>query len=277
MSDATFLIGVGAGFAGLGIAAWMRRRARDQAAEATGLLPADLSHLPASLQETALWKLADGGFESGVLAGDLHRGNVDVQVTAFELETLRERRGEWAFLPVDRPFRIDGFMRVAVFRFGRRFPHLLLKRSGPADQLPPRTTLERAPNAGAVARAMLGTVERVESELPATLPPASLDGKGKLPEGWRAYGHDAVFLAELMKEPLVSTLAEEGTADEVIELLDDLVVVYHARSRQMRELGDPGATPWPRMAQYLVEDGLQIVDAIARVTATLDARGVHAG
>jgi hypothetical protein len=276
MSDATFLIGVGAGFAGLGIAAWLKRRAQHAAAAATGLLPADLSHLPASLQETALWKLADGGFESGVLAGDMHRGNVDVGVTAFELETLRERRGEWAFLPVEPPFRIDGFLRIAVFRIARRFPHLLLKQAGPADQLPDRTGFERAANPSAGVRAMLGAAERVESELPAALGAARLDG-AKLPDGWRAYGKDPVFLAELMKEPLVTTLAEEGTADVVIELLDELVVVYHARSRQMREIGDPGATPWPRMAQYLVEDGLQIVDAIARVTATRDARGVHAG
>jgi hypothetical protein len=275
MSDVTFFLGIGGGFAALAIGALLRKRARDEAAAATGLAPADLTHLPATLQETALWRLADGGFESGVLAGEMHRGSVDIGVTAFELETLRERRGEWAFLPVDVPFRIDGRMRVAVFRIARRFPHTLLKRSGPADRLPDRTLFERATNTGAAVRHLLGAAEGVESELPPGLPPRALDVK--LPEGWRAYGADAVFVTELLKEPLVATLAEEGSVDEVIELLDDLIVVYHARTRQMRDLGDAGATPWPRMAQYLVDDGLQVADAIARVTATRDARGVHAG
>jgi hypothetical protein len=45
----------------------------------------------------------------------------------------------------------------------------------------------------------------------------------------------------------------------------------------MRDFGDAGATPWPRMAQYLIDDGLQLVDAIAKVTANLDPRGVRPG
>jgi len=271
----TFLVGVGGGFAALAIGALMRRRARDEAADATGLAPADLSHLPATLQATALWRLADGGFESGGLAGMVHRGSVDVEVTAFELETLRERRGEWAFLPLDQPFRIDGHLRVAVFRLTRKFPHLVLKRAGAADLVPDRTAFERASNVGAAARVVLGLPEGVAAELPATVPAARLDVR--LPEGWRAYGADPVFATELLKEPVMTTLTEEGSADEVIELLDDLIVIYHARERRMRDLGDPGATPWPRMAQYLIDDGLQIVDAVAKVTAALDARGVHAG
>jgi hypothetical protein len=275
VSDVTFLVGVGGGFAALAVGALMRRRARDEAAAATGLLPADLSHLPASLQKTALWSLSDGGFESGALAGTMHRGSIDIEVTAFELETLRERRGEWAYLPVATPFKIDGVMRIVVFRIGRRFPHVLLKRAGVADQLPTRTAFERTINAAAAARVALGQREGQPAELPPTLPAAALDLK--LPDGWRAYGADAVFATQLAREPVLTTLAEEGSPDQVVELLDDLIIIYHARSQRMRDFGDAGATPWPRMAQYLIDDGLQLVDAIAKVTAHLDPRGVQPG
>jgi hypothetical protein len=276
VSDVGFLVLVGGGFAALAAGAIMRRRARDEAAEATGLLPADLSHLPAVLRETVLWKMCDGGFESGVLAGELHRGTVDVEVTAFELETLRERRGEWAYLPIDQPFRVDGKLRVVVFRLPRVFPHLVLKRKGDADLLPKRTPFEVLATPTAAARMLLGLGEGVESERPDGVPFDRLDAP-RLPELWRAYGTDAVFLTEMLREPLVSTLAEEGSPDQVIELLGDMVVVYHARERRMRDFGDAGETPWPRMAQYLIDDGLQVVDAIAKVTAAADARGVRPG
>jgi hypothetical protein len=271
----TFLVGVGGGFAALAVGALMRRRARDEAAAATGLAAADLSHLPETLQRTALWRLADGGFESGVLAGTMHRGALDVEVTAFELETLRERRGEWAYLPIATPFRIDGVVRVVVFRLARRFPHVLLKRAGVADKLPGRTGFERTVNAAAAARVALGQREGVPAELPDTLPEAPL--AVKLPEGWRGHSADPVFSAAVARDPVSTTLAEEGANDQVVELLDDLVVIYHARAQRMRDFGDPGATPWPRMAQYLIDDGLQLVDAIAKVTANLDPRGVRPG
>jgi hypothetical protein len=271
----TFLVAVAGGFAALAFGAWMRRRDRDEAAAIAGLEPADLAHLPACLQDTALWRLAEGGFESGGLVGVVHRGSSDIEVTAFELETLRERRGEWAFLPVVPPFRLDGVVRVAAFRVARRFPHLLLKRSGPADVLPERTAFEQLTNEAAAVRVVLGLPEGVPAERPATLPPTPL--VVRLPEGWRAYSADPVFAAELLKEPLFTTLAEEGSADEVVELIEDLIVIYHARAQRVRDLGDPSATPWPRMAQYLIDDGLQIVDAITRLTAHQDPRGVRPG
>ena len=275
MSDIAFLVGVGGGFAALVVGALMKKRARDQAMETTGLAPSDLSHLPESLQRTALWRMAEGGFESGTLSGQVQRGAHDVEVTVFELETLRERRGEWAFLPVTPPFQLDGHVRVAIFRLPRRFPHTVLKRSGPADELPERTGFERASNLAAAVRLGFGVAEGVPAEMPPGLPTAPLDLR--LPEGWRAYGTDAVFAGELAREPLLGTLADEGSVDEVIELVDDMIVIYQARSQRMRQLDDAGASPWPRIAQYLVDDGLQIVDAIARMTAHADPRGVHAG
>jgi hypothetical protein len=151
----------------------------------------------------------------------------------------------------------------------------MFKRRGPADQLPERTAYERGANLAAGARVLLGGGEGKESEMPATLPPTPLDVA--LPDGWRVYSADPVFVAALAKEPLITTLAEEGSTDEVIELLDDLIVIYQARAHRIRDFGDAGPTPWPRMAQYIIDDGLQIVDAVTRLTASIDPRGVHAG
>jgi hypothetical protein len=265
MSDVTFLVGVGAGFAGLAAYAWSRRRQRDEAAQATGLLPADLTHLPASLRESALWALSDGGFESGVLANMLEN---HIEVTAFELETLRERRGEWAYLGVDQPFSLDGHLRVVIFRVDRKFPHVLLKRTGDSDLMPDRTAFERAANLASGARMLLGQKAGVEAELPRTLPPTRLSTT--LPVNWRAYG-DATLAALL--EPIGTTLTDEGNPDQVIELIDNLVISYHARDRRMRNLADGGATPWAQTARHLIDDSLQIVRAILTATSIVTAAG----
>src|SRR5205823_6428580 len=99
------ILGLGGG--ALILRALTRRSQQSSAAHASGLSPAaDLSHLPEALQRTALWALADGGFERRVVHGQVPRERALIDVTAFDLETLRERRGEWAFLPVEPPFRI---------------------------------------------------------------------------------------------------------------------------------------------------------------------------
>src|SRR5688572_8809171 len=93
----------------------VRRRSQDAAADAAGLVPVrDLTHLPTSLQQSALWTMADGGFERRVMHGVIACGNEDTDVTAFDLETLRERRGEWAYLPVHPPFRIGGVVSIVA-------------------------------------------------------------------------------------------------------------------------------------------------------------------
>jgi hypothetical protein len=94
---------LGGGFGLLAARAVFQRRHQTAAASAAGLAAIhDLAHLPPALQRTALWSLSDGGFESRVVHGTVSRGAHDVGVTAFDLETLRERRGEWAYLPVAR-------------------------------------------------------------------------------------------------------------------------------------------------------------------------------
>src|SRR5204863_484516 len=81
------------------------------------------------------WSLAEGGFEGRVVHGALSRGRHDLDVTAFDLETLRERRGEWAYLPVEPPFRIAGTVSIVVCEVDRAFPHVLFKRAGRGDDL----------------------------------------------------------------------------------------------------------------------------------------------
>jgi hypothetical protein len=91
--DWYLLGGLVAGAAFLATRGPLRRRQQEHAANAAGLVPVrDLTHLPPSLQRSALWSLAEGGFESRVVHGTLSRGKHDVDVTAFDLETLRERR-----------------------------------------------------------------------------------------------------------------------------------------------------------------------------------------
>ncbi|MDX2092831.1 MAG: hypothetical protein SFX73_33505 [Kofleriaceae bacterium] len=120
---------LGAGFGFVGLRAVLHRRQQDAAASAAGLRAThDLSHVSGALQKTALWTLSDGGFERRVVHGTVSRPHADVDVTAFDMETLRERRGEWAYLPVERPFRIGGVVSVVVCETDRSLRHVLLKR-----------------------------------------------------------------------------------------------------------------------------------------------------
>src|SRR6185369_13059017 len=70
--DWYFFGGLAAGAAFLVSRGTFRRRHQEAAADASGLVPVgDLTHLPPSLQRTALWALAEGGFESRVVHGAL--------------------------------------------------------------------------------------------------------------------------------------------------------------------------------------------------------------
>jgi len=123
--DWYLLGGLAAGAVYLASRGKLRRRNQVAAADASGLVPvSDLTHLPSVLQRSALWALAEGGFETRVVHGALSRGKHDYDVTAFDLETLRERRGEWAYLPVEPPFRIAGTVSIVVCEIDRVFPHV---------------------------------------------------------------------------------------------------------------------------------------------------------
>lgn len=263
MATWSILAILGAGVALLTGRGLFRQRQQDAAATAAGLAPvADLTHLPPSLQRTALWTLSDGGFEQRVSHGVLSRGSHDIDVTAFDLETLRERRGEWAYLPVEPPFRIGAVVSVVACEVDRTFPHVLLKRAGIGDELQADTVVDRASNVAKVVRAAYG----VAQSYPAELPPAlhRLPIQAALPEGWRAYG-DETLLRELLAAGLGETLASAGRRDLVVELLDSLIVVYPAARDVV------GADAFAD----LTATALAITDGVLACSRTLSPRGVE--
>lgn len=223
-----FYVGaIAVGSAVLAARALFGRQATTAAANASGLTPvADLTHIPGALSRTALWSMAEGGFESRVVHGVISKGTEDVDVTAFDLETLRERRGEWAYLPVEPPFRIAGRVSIVVCEIDRTFPHTLLKRHGHGDGMHDDDILERAGSITKLARDGLGMARSHPAEMPPTLSSRPLDLE--LLEGWRAYGNDPVPLAELVAAGFNDTLERADRRDLVIELVDSLVIVYPA-------------------------------------------------
>jgi hypothetical protein len=227
----------------------MRHKSRDAAADASGLAPApDLSHLPAALQKTALWTLSDGGFERRVVHGVVTRGNFDVDVTAFDLETLRERRGEWAFLPVDQPFRIGGVVSVVACTIDRTFPHVLFKKAGQGDRREDDDALDRMLHVAKAARTSLGVQRSYAAELPDTLPTSAID----VAPGWRAYSKAPI-------PNIAAALDQLNRRDLVIELVDSLVIVYPAA----REAA--GADALADLSSL----AMTIVDALRRADVTL--------
>lgn len=240
-----------------------RRSHQDAAAKAAGLVKADdLSHLPQGLQRTALWALSEGGFERRVVYGTLARTLGDVGVTAFDLETLRDRRGEWAFLPVEPPFRIGGLVSVVVCQVDRRCPHVLLKRAGRGDEMIDDSRVERAINVAKVVRDRLGIKRFYESELPDTLPREAL--ATTLPAHWRVYTREPAFVEKLVAGGFGATLEAANRRDLVVELLENLVVVYPAA----RDVAGPDALA------DLTASALAFADGVLAALPTLTPRGV---
>jgi hypothetical protein len=261
--DWYFLGGLAAGAAFLASRGTLRRRQQAAAADASGLVPvADLTHLPATLQHSALWALADGGFETRIVHGALSRGKHDLDVTAFDLETLRERRGEWAYLPVEPPFRIAGTVSIVVCEVDRAFPHALFKRAGRGDELAADDMVERAGSITKLARTGLGMPSSYAAELPRGLPAAALGVR--LPDHWRVYGDPAVVDA-LLSAGFAATLDRAGRRDLVVELLDGLVIVYPAARDVV------GADAFAD----LTSTALAITDGLLACSPALSPRGVE--
>jgi hypothetical protein len=261
--DWYFLGGLAAGAAFLVSRGTVRRRHQEEAAHAAGLVAiGDLTHLPASLQRSALWTLADGGFETRLLHGSLPRGKHDIDVTAFDLETLRERRGEWAYLPVEPPFRIAGTVSVVVCEIARAFPHVLFRRAGHGDELLDDYLLERAGSIAKLARTGLGMPRSYPAELPAPLAPTALDIK--LPEHWRVYG-DRGVVETLIAGGFATALSRASRRDLVVELLDSLVIVYPAASDVI------GTDAFAD----LTTTGLEIAEGVLAGSPGLSPRGVE--
>ena len=241
-----------------------RKKGQESAARAAGLAPTDdLTHVPQALQRTALWSLADGGFERRVVHGKVARPGGDVTITAFDLETLRERRGEWAFLPVEPPFRIGGVVSVVVCEIDRRFPHVLFKHAGRGDELLDDELLDRLIHVAKAARDRLGMKRTYPSELPATL--AKQPVSVSLPAHWRAYTQTPELIETLASAGLRTVLEQASRRDLVIELLDRLVVVYPAA----RDVVGPDAFA------DLTTTALQIVDGALAASPPLTPRGIE--
>jgi hypothetical protein len=233
-------------------------------ARAAGLVPvSDLSHLPRALQATALWLLADGGFERRVTHGVISRGAHDVDVTAFDLETLRERRGEWASLSVERPFRIGGVLGVVACQLDREFAHVLLKRDGGGDDLDDDTLIDRGAHIQKMARTSLGIARAYPLEPPPSLSVAPL--APALPPHWRAYGAHGDQLATMLGAGFGAALEAAGRRDLVVELVGSLVVVYPAT----RDVGNADAFA------DLTETVLGLAFAALAATPALSQRGVE--
>jgi hypothetical protein len=261
--DWYFYGGLAAGAAFLVSRGSFRRRQQEAAADASGLIPVGgLGHLPPALQRSALWSLAEGGFEGRVVHGALSRGKHDLDVTAFDLETLRERRGEWAYLPVEPPFRIGGTVSIVVCEVDRAFPHMLFKREGRGDDLLADDLGDRATSITKLARGGLGLASSYPAEMPATLATAPL--ALALPEHWRVYG-DPVAVAQLLAGGFGTTLADAGRRDLVIEMLDALVIVYPAA----RDVVGPDAFG------DLTSTALAITDGVLAASPALSPRGIE--
>jgi hypothetical protein len=255
--------GFAAGAALLAGRALYRRANQDSAARASGLEPIeDLTHVPVALQRTALWTLSDGGFERRVVHGKLSRSGGDVSITAFDLETLRERRGEWAFLPVDAPFRIAGVVSVVVCDVDRAFPHVLFKRTGRGDELHDDDHIERLGHIAKNVRDRFGVPRSYQAELPATVPAQRI--AIALPEHWRAYTNAPELVEQLLGNGLRTVLEQASRRDLVIELIDRLVVVYPAARDVV------GADAFAD----LTTTALQIVDGVLAASPSVTPRGI---
>ncbi|MBA3397949.1 MAG: hypothetical protein H0T89_35320 [Deltaproteobacteria bacterium] len=264
MGDWYYLGGLAAGAALLAGRALIWRKHQDSAADASGLTPVrDLTHVPAALQRTALWSLSEGGFERRVLHGVLSRGAEDVDVTAFDLETLRERRGEWAYLPVVPPFRIAGTVSIVVCEIDRVFPHCVLKRIGRGDEMRDDDMLERGANIAKIARDGLGMGRSYPAEMPASLDTVPLEVG--LADHWRAYGRDKAPLATLVAGGFNAALQRADRRDLVIELIDNLVIVYPAAREVV------GADAFAD----LTTTALTIVDGVLAGSPRITPRGVE--
>lgn len=260
----TLFVILGGGLAWLTGRSMIRKARTDASATAAGLRPVgDLTHLPRALQRSALWTLSDGGFESRMLYGIVSRNSHDIDVTAFDLETLRERRGEWAWLPVDAPFRIGGVVSIVTCEIDRAFPHLLLKRVGAGDDLPNDQMIERALDVAKFVRMGVGMGSSYPAELPKTLSTARIDAP-ELPDGWRAYG-DAGLLHALLRAGFATTLSQAGRRDLVIEMIASLVIVYPA----MRDVIDADAVA------DLTTTAIALTDGVLACSPALSPRGVE--
>jgi len=270
MIDPGFWLLIAGGVALLALGALRRRSVADSRAHRFGMRPLDdLTQLPSELGRTALWSLCDGGFERSPVGGRLSLHAHDVDVSVFGLESLRARRGEWAYLELEPPFRLSSPLLVVACRLPRQLPHVLIKRSGPGDDIGDRP-FEGMSSLPAAVRTNLhmgrsvpaDPVPALGREPVARMTPMATEGEWRVwsaaaDEARALVGSDAGWLDRLGGELL---LGEEL----VIELLGPLVLVYPASAGELEE---------PR-AEALLAAATAVCERLLASTPTLGPRGV---
>jgi hypothetical protein len=141
-------------------------------------------------------------------------------------------------------------------------PHCLLKRSGHGDAMADDDGFERI-RITKLARDGLGLARSYAAELPAAL--ADRPVVAGLADNWRAYAGDSALLEELIKAGFNQTLARVDRRDLVIELIDDLAVVYPAAS----DVTDADAFA------DLTSTALLVVESVLACSPRIAPRGVE--
>lgn len=262
-SELYFIIAVIAGFGFiLGRGHWRRRR-HLAAAQRQGLLPVStgLTHLPAQLADTVLFRVGDGGHERQVSVGAINcaksvrdTGSMDansdtdsdlgqaghqppaegelsedVSVTVFDFTFQRDVRGEWGYLETLPRFRIFSPLTVVAFELPVDAPHLLLKRRGAAELIA-EEGLERYKSVADIARD-ISTIERAIAVPPPGSLPVEPEPIAGLGPDYLLWAENAEWARALLDRDLCDYLrAPARTGRElVVEILGPLLLVYCAK------------------------------------------------
>ena len=250
-SELYFIIALIAGYGFVAGRGHWRRRRHLAAAQRQGLSPArGLTHLPASLQQTVLFLVADGGHERQVSTGAIAlqgpgptegdgdgdgdgigdgTGSAEIPITVFEFAFQRDVRGEWGYLDSKPRFRIFSPLTVAAFELPLSVSHLLIKRRG-VSEIIAEEGVERYKSVADIARDV-STIERaIAVATPATLPvePERIDG---LNADYLVWTGDATVARALLDQALCEYLCAPALAGRelIIEILDTLLLVYCAK------------------------------------------------
>ena len=239
MTELNLLLVIAAGFGFLLVRHRYRMASHRRLAARRDLeyAPRGLADLPAQLQATVLFAIADGGHEHDVVSGNLNIGEDSVPFSSFEFAFQRDVRGEWAYLTTDPPFRLSSPVTVLAYQLPREFAHHLVKRRGISEKLADGDG-EIYKSVASVAREASG-IERAV----AVPPPATLVNAGG-PKHSATISRDYLIWAEspeqaasVLPAPTIAFLESEAAGDKelVVELLGPLLLIYCASAAALSE------------------------------------------
>jgi hypothetical protein len=185
-----------------------------------------LESLPAELQQSVLFRIAGGGHERDVITARPVLAEESVPFTAFDFELHRDVRGEWAYLDVDRPFRLHGPTSVLAYELPVRCAHVVIKRAGPADTIEDQP-LERYRSIAHTVRDA-SALEHASPIEAGELAPES-EGFGPA-DRWRVWIADPEQARSILPPRLRGYLISPASGDRelVIELIGRLALLYPA-------------------------------------------------